>query len=390
MPTRTWNVGKIEPNGLLTVPRKAGTMVWSHSPKRNGKFLLQSNPGTFRFARDVAITQRLRRNAPASASYLSPRGVSGLPPRSPVRYVPTVQDENTVLDRFQNRIKRGDRSSLGVTLGSWKQTTGMIFNRTQRISRLLDKRIKVLKSKRGRREIKRRLRQLDWKYGADNRPASLYLEGVFGWQPLFQDIHDSLNVLVRHESYGWSWVRSSLTKTDTYDYSGLDDLGVRSPVFTLRTKASLRQGAMVVVNNPNLFLANKLGMSPLAVAWDLIPWSFVVGMFFNQGQLLRNLTAYAGVTVDNASYVTSVKTDLQRLSTRISSGPDLGSWVHEKTHEHFKDQYKRLLKMQLVYGLPRGNLSLALIATALVDQKFKLVTKLVNKIADRLTSKKSI
>ena len=98
----------------------------------------------------------------------------------------------------------------------------------------------------------------------------------------------------------------------------------------------MRQGAMVVVNNPNLFLANKLGMSPLAVAWDLIPWSFVVGMFFNQGQLLRNLTAYAGVTVDNASYVTSVKTDLHRLSTRYSTGSDLGSWVNEKTHEPLK------------------------------------------------------
>ncbi len=56
----------------------------------------------------------------------------------------------------------------------------------------------------------------------------------------------------------------------------------------------------VRVDNPNLFLASRLGLTnPAAVAWELVPYSFVVDWFVNVGDYLNQFSEFHGVTLIN-------------------------------------------------------------------------------------------
>ncbi len=57
-------------------------------------------------------------------------------------------------------------------------------------------------------------------------------------------------------------------------------------------------GCEVTISNPNLYLANNLGLAnPAIVVWELIPFSFVVDWFVTVGQFLENGSAWLGLTV---------------------------------------------------------------------------------------------
>lgn len=61
-------------------------------------------------------------------------------------------------------------------------------------------------------------------------------------------------------------------------------------------------GAQVRIENPNLWLAERAGLvNPLAVAWDIVPWSFVINMFTNVGSIVNSITDFAGIQFIDAS-----------------------------------------------------------------------------------------
>jgi hypothetical protein len=56
--------------------------------------------------------------------------------------------------------------------------------------------------------------------------------------------------------------------------------------------------ATVQVTNPNMFLANQLGfLNPALVAWELVPFSFVVDWFVNVGAVISSMTDFMGCTL---------------------------------------------------------------------------------------------
>jgi hypothetical protein len=63
-------------------------------------------------------------------------------------------------------------------------------------------------------------------------------------------------------------------------------------------------GAVVSVSNPNLAIANQMGfVNPLSVAWEAVPFSFVVDWFSNVGQCLSAMTDFVGFNIER-SYTT--------------------------------------------------------------------------------------
>jgi hypothetical protein len=65
----------------------------------------------------------------------------------------------------------------------------------------------------------------------------------------------------------------------------------------------------VRVDNPNLHLAQQLGfINPLSVAWELVPFSFVVDWFGNVGQVLASFSDFAGLSQVNPRTTTFQKT----------------------------------------------------------------------------------
>jgi hypothetical protein len=69
---------------------------------------------------------------------------------------------------------------------------------------------------------------------------------------------------------------------------------------THKGKVRVRCGVEVQVDNPNLYLANKLGLTnPALIVYDAIPFSFVVNWFVTIEQFLSQMNMFAGVTVKN-------------------------------------------------------------------------------------------
>lgn len=59
-------------------------------------------------------------------------------------------------------------------------------------------------------------------------------------------------------------------------------------------------GAEVAVSNPNLWLANQLGLiNPGTIALELVPFSFVFGWFVNLEQVISSMTDLYGLTLSN-------------------------------------------------------------------------------------------
>jgi hypothetical protein len=130
--------------------------------------------------------------------------------------------------------------------------------------------------------------------GKHKRAADLWLELHFGWEPLIYDIGDAIEVLQGprppSEVEGRGVFR--LRNRTVTGASPNRDFVERNYKFT--TKCC----ALVAVENPNQALANQMGfVNPLSVAWELVPYSFVVDWFLPVGGFLNSFTSYCGLSV---------------------------------------------------------------------------------------------
>jgi hypothetical protein len=60
----------------------------------------------------------------------------------------------------------------------------------------------------------------------------------------------------------------------------------------------VKSGAQFNLSNSNLALAEQLGLAnPASIAWELVPFSFVVDWFTNYGSVIGGLSSWAGYTI---------------------------------------------------------------------------------------------
>jgi len=125
--------------------------------------------------------------------------------------------------------------------------------------------------------------------------GKLWLEFHFGWEPLVKDISAGLETLVDpfgsfHKIRGSARVLSSSTTTGgggTSTWKRFD-----------RFDTKYRMSAVVKVLNTNETLLQQLGFTnALSIAWEAVPFSFVVDWFGNVGQVLASYTDFHGTTL---------------------------------------------------------------------------------------------
>jgi hypothetical protein len=81
----------------------------------------------------------------------------------------------------------------------------------------------------------------------------------------------------------------------------------------IRYRHSVRLQATLLLTNPNLGLASRMGLvNPLSIAWEVVPFSFVVDWFLPVGNFLENLTSLAG----------TVQLEAQAAYRKTASGSD--------------------------------------------------------------------
>lgn len=211
-----------------------------------------------------------------------------------VNGVPQWDDlaSNKALNRFVGKFKEGSDASLAVTLAEWRQSNTMIAERAGQLLRAF----KAVK----KGNIPLALKELGQKAmqgGSGWRPrsrdvAGQWLELHFGWVPLVQDIGNAIDVL--QAPCPSSLVRGRATVNDV----GKQLLGQYqwSTIWTYKVQVQIM--AEVYITNPNLALANRMGfVNPATVAWELIPFSFLVDWFIPVGDFLNSFTDFLGYEV---------------------------------------------------------------------------------------------
>jgi len=262
--------------------------------------------------------------------------------------VPTWSGEYYPFTRCYEKLldEVNSAAQLAVDAAERAKTYAMVFNRVNQI-----------------RQMARALRKLDFRTAADQLGlsaaqrhryremypnawdkskagsksfADLFLEWHFGWSPLIGTFGDVQDIL--EKDFAPVTVRAS-AKTD-YQWVFRTDSGgswswTQGASFSGTCRVAM--GCTVKVSNPNLYLAARLGLTnPLAVAWELVPFSFVVDWFGTFGTYLSSMSDFHGLTVTNGW--TSRKSEIGGRSYlwNKTSDPLYGGWEMVSTTRNFK------------------------------------------------------
>lgn len=225
-------------------------------------------------------------DAPNTRSLYYLQTYAGLPPWAQPSY-------NKCYSRFKESVNGEAEALLGATIATWRQSSDMI---TKRLLSLAS----AAKALRGgnfkaflsalrvpaKSKHKNKVKALPDEF------ASLWLEYWFGWSPLVADIYAAIDVLQGPVPYG-----AAKGRAKAYDNWSSDSPYENRTTWTLVRHQIL---ADVVLENPNLWLANQLGLvNPLLVIWDIMPMSFIADWFFDVSGFLGSFTDFLGLSINN-------------------------------------------------------------------------------------------
>ena len=189
-----------------------------------------------------------------------------------------------------------------------------------------------------------------------NRKAAAqnYLEWEYGVKPVMSDLHNSLQTLVSHPgdvtylkgSANFSASRSSFSRS-----SNSSSTVISKEVVAVNGGITCRTGVRVV--NPNLFLANQLGLIDFALPWKLVPFSFVVDWFVNVEQVISSVSDWYGLQLIGPHYTEKSSGNRKAFSGSYSVNPTTG--LQNPPTETTWDQNS--VKMDRIMGIPSPQLS---------------------------------
>lgn len=204
--------------------------------------------------------------------------------------------KNRSWDKLLEKI-RGDTSALGTAALEGREAFEMVADRVTGLYRAY----RALR----KGDFRRFLRELSCEpkrkhrsvvRTASNEASGLWLEYWFGWSPTVQDIGSAAIALSVNP------VLASVKERGTASFHIRDQRswasGISARKHSTVVHGLVRQGAEFRLTNANLFLASRLGLvNPVAIAWELVPFSFVVDWFTRFGSYLEGFTDLAGLEV---------------------------------------------------------------------------------------------
>lgn len=215
------------------------------------------------------------------------------------------QTYNKAYEKFKD-VALGENATWGTTIAEGREALGLIGTRTGQIFRSY-KALRKGNFSRFCKELgiepkRKHKRYTTWHEGSRKsvvrevarKSSGLWLEYWFGWAPLAGEIYQSTVALTAQNTSGKHWGSSGMKLPDetiSYHHGG----GSAKRV-TERGVYVVKTGAIVSYSSPNVALAQQMGLAnPLAIAWELVPFSFVVDWFTNIGDCLGALSDLYGV-----------------------------------------------------------------------------------------------
>jgi len=177
------------------------------------------------------------------------------------------------------------------------------------------KRARESLTKRLSRADEKRAKRLQREISILDEVSSAFLAYRYGVAPLMQDIAAVCDILSKDYNGDVVYRRTSRTF-----WGGLANASEQRERCDGSESVSLTGRARVT--NPNLLLANRLGViNPQSWAWEVIPFSFVIDWWLPVGTFLKNFTAQVGLTV-----VQSMISRTRDASVVIEKKTPSGAW----------------------------------------------------------------
>lgn len=286
--------------------------------------------------------------------------------------------EEAILKAYSNL--NDSKLNLAITLAEASQTWSMISSRAMQIYQFY----RALR--RGKMKDAAHALGMSSKgfVNVSKDASSRFLEYQFGWLQLLSDINNGVLESVR-------WYQGPLPR-----YTGRGVVRIPNHKYTTRDQPSsyqvpgsrqthLTQGydlALVrldyEVGSWETAVANRLGLiNPLQVAWDMVPYSFVIDWFLPVNSWLNSFTADAGLRFLGGSYslVTKINHSMVNIepldsNTQLQSNWDITLPSEERLFFR-RGQYSAPPRVWFPPLKVPGSLGQALTATALLLQRLK-------------------
>lgn len=198
----------------------------------------------------------------------------------------------------------GSEFNFGETLVEFGETVGLLNSALDRLYRSMSalskgKFGKALSIMGDSSRSQKALRSLP----VSKRISQGYLELSFGWLPMISDVH---NATVAY-TQGLLSAGDRISKRSGSTQNGGMDLSNNTwaPEASASVSGVVRSNAVIGANLNNLGLAN-----PLLMAWNKLPFSFLLDWFVPVSTILGALTAGAGLTCYSQTITTVSGSDL--------------------------------------------------------------------------------
>lgn len=232
--------------------------------------------------------------------------------------VSTAAIYNQTLTKLYQQLRDSDLN-LSVDVAEWKQLDRMLEKTKMRtIPRL------IAFAKRAKRKQRPGMTMEE----AKNAIGNSWLEYRYGWRPLLSSIYGLVNFersiashrkLMARTTSKVSWHRAIAASGSTPPCS-----------YDVRHSRRCEIGITYRVDQPWLFDATRIvSLNPVAIAWELLPYSFVVDWFLDIGGYMQNLeqSLFLGLTFERGyvTYTDKVEVTGRYQGTWGSSGNSINA-----------------------------------------------------------------
>lgn len=203
---------------------------------------------------------------------------------------------NRAYARMRDKIQDG--STLGTTIAEGRESLELIAQRGTSVLRALRKLRRGQPKAFAYELLVPPHQRRNGKYSTKHWLSGHWLEYWLGVAPTIADIEKSIKVLGRDPSAQ----RVKAAAFDQYKYSwGSLAPTIWPPYHRADCKAMEGLWVQVGINNPNTQLAAQLGLlNPVAIAWELVPLSFVANWFYDVGSFLNSMDTFYGLNIEDA------------------------------------------------------------------------------------------
>jgi hypothetical protein len=160
-----------------------------------------------------------------------------------------------------------------------------------------------------------------------NASAQAWLELQYGWKPLLQDVYGAAEKLA---SIPFEPMVNTVRSQGACERTDVSDLSIDGGYDVCYSSVSARAGYTLTytVSNPVLREASSVGLTnPALLAWELLPYSFVVDWFLPIGTYLEHVNSSFGLEFLRGSRFTkSIVTASGSRSQSYSNGLYSGSY----------------------------------------------------------------